>query len=313
MAGFWYFREIGILISCFLYFSIILSNPMSEYYAYRIWLLDPQARQSNWTDERGTKEEEFYKVLEAVKNEAKIEFRDKKSNMAIIFGQQRTAEIFTWVFARKHNFTKEVLIEASIEKVEDMDWPNANLLLHKSKQIIYIEKSQRFLPDIDKTKAKLERFFANQLANTGIKASLVEINDNTEFWKEVVQLDFIEEVILDVKPPNLFKGLGDWDTAMGRYRGATNFESLKIWFKNKTTGLLFKKEEFEEPIKRLSQGQGDYKIIGKENGEKKVITSVNNQYSQILEDELNSITTEKIEKAFDDAEKLNDEGSQKEV
>jgi len=280
---------------------------MSEYYAYRIWLIQPARLEQKWDSPIGTKEDEFYKVLDLVKTKAKIEFKDKKSNMAMIFGQQITEDIFTWVFARKHNYTKEMLIDVTIEKVDDTDWPNANIIMHKVRQIVLIEKSQRFIPDIDITKTKLERFLTSKLETSGVKASLIEINNKLEFWREIEQMDFIEEVRLEIKPPNLFKGSGDWDAAMGRYKKAVNFESMKMWFKNKTSGLLFKQDEFGEPIKRLAQGQGDYKVIGQENGEKRVITSTDNHYFQILEDELSAEDPEKIVKAIDEADKLNDD------
>src|SRR5262249_42724695 len=149
---------------------------------------------------------------------------------------------------------------------------------------------------------RLERFFTNQLSASGVKTSLIEITNKMEFWADIKQFDVINQVILDINPPNLFSVNGSFSKLNKEFSNATNYQKFRMWFRSKT-GLKFTKEEFEEPIDLLSKGQGDYKVVGQEKGEKKILTSHQNQYIQILEDELSSESTENIEKAIDDADK----------
>ena len=271
----------------------------TQYFAYRIFL-NQQIGEFPFRN----KEDVFYEAIDEIKENHKNEFTDWGNEHILYHIKTFGRDIHLLQLARKHKYKKPVAGDLKIEQVSDVDYPFIYLFLHVKHQIILIQKDTAVFQDMDAVKSKLERFLIDQMAAHAIKASLIEITDQRDFWTKLNELDFIEKVELSYEPPNFFGGKNRVDKITKEVQEETNYEKFQIILQNKYQGLKFGFETFKEHIQRLSSGAGDFVIKGLIDGVPRTLKKFSIPFKKDIVDPEKE-TKESLEETFDDINDLN--------
>lgn len=272
---------------------------MASFFAYRIFLHLTTTQQTLFAK---TKEEALKNLYLHVRDVVKIEFNDWGTEHILFHYREITPQIFVWQFSRRQDFTKHVPTSQRIEDQSDRQYPFIFVICHTELQIALVERNTSVFQDLDIAKSKLERFFSSRL--DGIAVSLNEISEQREFWRLVNEMDQIEQIDFEYKPPNFFKGSNSVDKLVKDVHEETNFETFKITLKNKIRGLKLAYETFGDHIKRLSSGAGKYIIDGVKDGFPKRIASFIIPFK--TEIDVDNVTPTEIENKMRDIDTLNE-------
>lgn len=196
--------------------------------------------------------------------------------------------------------------EMGVTNQQDIIYPYSYFIVDIPRQILLVQEKFSSFRDVDSIVSRVKDFFEKTLDDQRVTVSIDAISYAEYIWTEIENAQELYSLVLDIDPPNFFGSRFRSNIDIREAHDETNFTKFKLILSNKFGQLRLRREEFDEIIRTVSSGAGNF-IVKLRDSLGRIVTVGNNTRPKSVEmpEEPINIPPDVFEEEIEQADKLN--------